>query len=837
MPRVFSIGFPNLSALGTKLFAVFPFLFVATVLCAQAPQPHYLAYATFSEPDPTQGYQAVPIAANTVGQVCAFNGRALLEIKPDGTLSYFRAISSISAFVKIGPILAMTVDSADNCYVTGIGIITPTPGAYQSKKSSGMYVMKLDPAANVLLATYLGGSGSDVPGGIALDPSGDIWVAGSTTSNDLPVSANALQSSFQGGTNDAFVAELNPTGTQLLYGTYLGGNGTDANPTFSGTAGVSLAVDGAGDVLVTGDTTSTNFPVHNPLETSGSSYVTKLSNTGQVIYSTLFGLTSGANAVGIAADSAGNAYITGQARGGLPLVNPIPNQGIGAFVAKLSADGTTLVYSTYYGGGPGGNVSGVIPFAIQVDFQGNATIAGTGGSAIQLIDPIQENTGLFIASLDPNGNLVFSSDIGSGLSDGGQMALAVDSNGSVYLGTQAGEGPLLQPIYGTIPGPLQGYIAKVAVGTGASFSMPAMVQFGSQNVGVETDAISVPLSNTGTTTITINAITATGDFAVFQNQCPTTLILTQECPVLVTFTPTAGGVRTGTLVIADDSPGNPHVVQLTGTGLAPNASVNPNSLTFSAQGVKTTSPPQNVTLTDTGTSALSITRINIAGPNAGDFAETNNCGLSINAGSSCTIAVTFTPTALGTRAATLSITDAVGTQTVALSGTGSKSLGLSVASGSSDMATVSAGATASYTLSIGGGGLSGSVTLTCSGAPTGATCTVPASENVSANTASTFSVTVTTTARSSAALRRRISPALWFWATILLGIVSLPVRRRPRRKAWAVLPLSLILFIVSCGGGNGGSGSGGTPAGTYNLTVTATMGSTTQTQTLKLTVQ
>jgi hypothetical protein len=837
--------FFRLFAIAACLLAAGTFL-AGSEAVAQAPQPHYLAYATFSEPDPTQGYQAVPIAANGAGQVCAFNGRALLEINPDGTLAYFKAVNSITTFQTghSAIFLGMAIDSANNCYVTGAGTIVPTSGAYQSKKSSGMYLVKLDPQAKVMWATYLGGSGNDIPGGVALDPSGNIWVAGSTTSNDLPVAGNAIQSSFQGGSNDAFITELNSTGTSLLYGTYLGGNGTDGNPMVSGTAGVALAIDGAGDVVVAGTTTSSNFPLRNPLETVGSAYVTKLSNAGELLYSTLFGLTSGARAVSVAVDPAGDASITGQADDGLPLVNPIANQGIGAFVAKLSADGSTLVYSTYYGLYADGDVTGVIPYAIQVDPQGNATITGTlSGSEIELLDPVQAAfTRLFLAGLDPNGNLVFSSYIGSEISPGGQLSLAVDSNGNVYLGTQGTEGPLLQPIYGTIPDPIEGYIAKVAVGSGASFSMPATVQFGSENVGVETEAVSVTLSNTGTTTITINSISTTGDFAVFQNQCPTTFNSAAYCTVFVTFTPIAGGVRNGTLVINDTSPGNPHIVQLTGTGLAPNVSVSPASLTFPSQGLNTTSPEQTVTVTDTGTSGLGISRIAISGTNAGDFAETNNCGLGLDAGKSCGVFVTFTPTALGTRGATLTINDALGMQTVALAGTGALTLGLGIPSGGSNSATVSAGGTAKYTLSIGGGGISGAATLTCTGAPTGATCTVPSSENVSATSASTFTASVTTMAPTSAAFRNKSSWLGWMWATALIGVVFIPVGGRTGRvgrKTWAMLPLLLLMFIASCGGGNGGgggSGSGGTPAGTYNLTVTATMGSTNQTQTLKLTV-
>lgn len=275
-------------------------------------------------------------------------------------------------------------------------------------------------------------------------------------------------------------------------------------------------------------------------------------------------------------------------------------------------------------------------------------------------------------------------------------------------------------------------------------------------------------------------------------------------------------------------------------GLSPGALVNPSSLTFTSEPVDSTSPSQKVILQNSGGAALSISRIAIIGLNAGDFAQTNNCGSSLAANASCTISVTFTPSASGTRTGALSITDAVGNQTVSLMGTGAPSLALGIPAGGSNSATVAAGGTATYNLAIGGGGLSGTATLTCTGAPTGATCTLPSTININSGTSSPFTVSVSTTARNNAAIQRRGSSLAWFWAMGLIGMVWLPLnggRRRDARGILLALSILLLTFLVSCGGGSGGgTGSGGTPAGTYTLTVTATMGSTHQSQTLKLTV-
>ena len=188
--------------------------------------------------------------------------------------------------------------------------------------------------------------------------------------------------------------------------------------------------------------------------------------------------------------------------------------------------------------------------------------------------------------------------------------------------------------------------------------------------------------------------------------------------------------------------------------------------------------------------------------------------------------------------------------TLASAYTYTSSLGL--LSGDSGSATVSAGQSASYTLSIGGAGMSGTASLSCTDTPKGATCSVPASQPFSATVAATFSVTVTTTSRTIAAVRPPASaPVPWAWtlAMATLGMVLLPgvraSRRSLRRCLW-LAPLTLLLFLVSCGGGaNTGSGAtggqqanpNGTPAGTYTLTLKATSGSTTQTIPLTLTVR
>jgi hypothetical protein len=138
----------------------------------------------------------------------------------------------------------------------------------------------------------------------------------------------------------------------------------------------------------------------------------------------------------------------------------------------------------------------------------------------------------------------------------------------------------------------------------------------------------------------------------------------------VIFTPTVTGTRAGSVTLNDNAPSASQVITTTGIGTS--VQLAPSNLAFATQKVGTKSSPKNVTLTNTGTSALSITSITIVGLNPTDFTQTNTCGTSVGAGKTCTISVTFGPTATGARAATVSVADSGGgsPQSVPLTGTG-----------------------------------------------------------------------------------------------------------------------------------------------------------------------
>ncbi len=216
-------------------------------------------------------------------------------------------------------------------------------------------------------------------------------------------------------------------------------------------------------------------------------------------------------------------------------------------------------------------------------------------------------------------------------------------------------------------------------GTGTSTApavslSPDDLTFTIQSAGATSASQSVILSNTGESALTISSITTSGDFTQSSN-CGTTLAAGANCTITVTFTPAAPGTLSGSLTVSDNAAGGPHKVKLQGAYSAPFAGVTTSSLTFNRQSVGTTSGAQTVTVNNTGNASLSIASIALGGTNSGDFAQTNTCGSSVAASSACTINVTFTPTAVGARTASLTILDdsnnvAGNTQSVSLAGTG-----------------------------------------------------------------------------------------------------------------------------------------------------------------------
>jgi len=277
---------------------------------------------------------------------------------------------------------AIAVDAAGNAYVTGLTDSTDLPttaGAFQTANAGGFdaFVTKLDPAGAALVySTYLGVGGSS---GIAVDASGNAYVTGSTDSTHFPTTMGAFRTTYGGGISDAFVTKLDPAGAALVYSTYLGGSGEDSSS--------AIAVDADGNAYVSGYTDSTDLPTtagaFQTIYGGGISdaFVTKLDPAGcALVYSTYLGGSGTDAGHGIAVDTDGNAFVTGNTNSSNFTTTMTAFQttygGGGccdAFVTKLDAAGSALVYSTYLGGS--GNDAGS---AIAVDAFPNSNAYVTG---------------------------------------------------------------------------------------------------------------------------------------------------------------------------------------------------------------------------------------------------------------------------------------------------------------------------------------------------------------------------------------------------------------------------------------------------------------------------
>lgn len=425
---------------------------------------------------------------------------------------------------------AIAMDGAGNVYIAGTtasATFPTTPGALHGpgggSPNSDVFVAKLNASGTALLySDVLGGTSNDAGNGLAVDSAGDAYVTGVTDSSDFPTK-NPLQGQVPGGSS-GFVAELSPDGTSLIYSTYLTaqvdyaiavdgtgsayvtGMGADVTKIAPGGRaivysrfigdgaqgdGLAIAVDSAGEAYVTGQTNVINFPVTPGAlqQTNGGgcsggtepicfddAFVTKLSADGtQLLYSTYLGGSGSDMGQSIAVDGAGDAYVTGGTNSpDFPLLHPLPGMSGGAFVSKLNASGTALLYSTTFGGN--GATTGN---AIAVDAAGDAFVAGaTASTDFPLQNPVQSQYAggildAFVVALraDDSG-LLFGTYLGGSGSDRA-LGIALDSTGNPAIvgATTSTDFPVhapLQACSGSGPnGTDDVFVAKIAAVTTA----------------------------------------------------------------------------------------------------------------------------------------------------------------------------------------------------------------------------------------------------------------------------------------------------------------------------------------------------------------------------------
>jgi len=420
---------------------------------------------------------------------------------------------------------AIAVDSNGCVYVAGETASTNFVATNASSASYGggfrdVFVAKLGAAGtNLVFSTYLGGSDEDAAFGIALDNSGNIFLAGLTASTNFPVTPYAISTNIHGApafgyyAYDAFVAELNTNGTKLLYSTYLGGSQADvAN---------AIAVDGNGLIYVAGATASPDFPTNGTSAFFGGgndAFVVKLdSASAKLVYSALLGGAGNDYALGLGVDSTANAVVAGLTASPNFLLFPITNAlqtnfGGGpydGFVAKLDPDGVTL-FSTYLGGSGDDEIS-----RLALDAAGNIYLTGltTSTNFPTPVDALYPtNTGgadAFVLELDPTGtNLVYSTYLGGASNDQG-WDIAVDANGSAYvIGLSASTNfPTTNAFQSALAGPDDVFVAKLNPG-GTALDYATFLGGGGSERGY-----AIAVDNTGNAYIT--GTTTPFDFPVW----------------------------------------------------------------------------------------------------------------------------------------------------------------------------------------------------------------------------------------------------------------------------------------------------------------------------------
>ncbi len=682
----------------------------------------------------------------------------------DPVLSFSTYLDSLSDTIS-----AVATDAAGDTYITGITFNTTYPvtsGVFQpactscANNAPAVFITKLNATGTAqIYSTFLGGSSYNQPSGLAVDSNGDAIVTGYTESTDFP-----LKNPISAGTPsymDGFVTSLSPDGSSLNFSSRLGGSSSQgiSASTFPG----GVAVDASGNVFVAGTTESSYLPVTpgalnagTPSYSSGNFvFLTKFQQSGSLVYSALLGNTGSASdccsVSGVAVDSAGDEYVAGtvgvtdstsqtpwpitagayqstmiapgdtapfaakvSADGSTLLYSTLVTTGVASgmalksdnelilvgspnynypvtsnaysstvnssFIATLSADGSQLLYSSYFGGS---ETSGTSTDAVTLDSQGNIWLAGyTRDSTFPLVTPLSgqfpvssfdQGVTSFLSEFNPSATtLKFSTFIGD-LSGSG-LYIALDSAGKVHAA-----GTTTAPIYttagafiGTVTAPPESvqYTYPYAVVIDPSVAGSTLCLTGSASTGLgfgyqipqTTMSQSVHVTNCGGAPLVIHSIASSNtafNVPSGSNGCTGSIAAGSSCTVSVQFTPTAVQAYAGQLTFTSNASIATVAIPLNGSGGAPSAGFGPpgstQTLIFPAELVGQTSPAEFIGLYNNGTVPLTIYPSQIAVTSGFALASGGNCTSSLPPGQSCLISIKFAATKAGTFNGTLSV--------------------------------------------------------------------------------------------------------------------------------------------------------------------------------------
>jgi len=360
------------------------------------------------------------------------------KISPDGRSLVYTAFFPSGASAEN---LGIDVDAKGFVYLAALTGSSkfPVKNAFQSKFGGGPtdgFVLKLAKNGRSLIySSYIGGKGFDFCSAVVADSSGAAYVGGYTGSSDYPIK-KAYQKSLRGSV-DAFIAKVAPSGNSLDFSTFFGSSGKDYC--------TDLAVDGEGRVTVVGPVYGFNLPLKSPFQKTfgggnGDGFVARFSAAGdRLVFSSYLGGANYDEPAAVALDGSGAVYITGYTTGNFPLKNAFQKARKGGrevFVTKIDPAGKGLVYSSYLGGT--GNDAAI---AIAVDGDGSAYLAGyTQSRNFPVKSPLQASLrgslDCFLAIVDPGGRKLLSSTYWGGSYRDWASGLAIDAGGNIYLSGQ-----------------------------------------------------------------------------------------------------------------------------------------------------------------------------------------------------------------------------------------------------------------------------------------------------------------------------------------------------------------------------------------------------------------
>ena len=602
----------------------------------------------------------------------------------------------------------IAVDAIGNAVVAGRTASTdfptknPIPVGTPGNGTFYGFITSLSPDGSTLnYSSVLGGgaqpfqSSDTIVGGVTLDANGNAYVSGTTDSPVFPTTTGALNMVKPGyPENVVFVSKFLSSGA-LGYSALLG----DTSPQNGGGGPIGvfgIAVDAGGSAYITGSS-GTLWPTTNgAFQTTipgtnqyAAPFVTKLSPDGSSLaYSTFLG--DGGYPTGITVKRAsGEAFVTGQYSGNstgnnFPTTSSAYQKSIGnsaccaSFFTEFSANGSSLLYSSYFAPDLSAGSSFTTTSGIALDAANNIWLVGNTTSAQFLLKyPLQSipanqlgspSTTGFLSRFDAAGaNLTFSSYFG-GTAQGGTIAgIAIDPNNKAHIAGTTGDALFTTPgayLSSVTPPPqftenTYGYAAVIDADTAAPSLCfnPQSLYFG--NTALNTSSTNtVVVTNCGNAALRISSVQSSNPLFTIpaaSNTCLQNVVANASCNIATVFTPTAVGLDSGTLTITSNAPVSTASLSIQGTGAVPQISLQTTSITFDPQFIGQTSPQQFVVVSNTGGVPLTI---NLAQTTASaGFAYTQSgCDLPVYPqGSSCFFFLTFTPQVAGTLTGTLKI--------------------------------------------------------------------------------------------------------------------------------------------------------------------------------------